>query len=60
MTAGENMENTATRHAGREHGGSGRGNLGGVEASPFGWNFKTPAPTLTLPPPGAVFFKPTN
>jgi 1,4-alpha-glucan branching enzyme len=41
----------------REYGGSGQGNMGGVEASPFGWNFKTHSLNITLPPLGALFFK---
>jgi 1,4-alpha-glucan branching enzyme len=40
-----------------EYGGSGQGNLGGVEAAPFGWHFKSHSVTITLPPLGAVFFK---
>jgi 1,4-alpha-glucan branching enzyme len=44
----------------KEYGGSGRGNLGGIEASPFGWNFKTHSLSITLPPLGAVFFKQGN
>ena len=41
----------------REYGGSGQGNLGGVEASPLGWNQQTHSLTITLPPLGAAFFK---
>jgi 1,4-alpha-glucan branching enzyme len=40
-----------------EYGGSGQGNLGGLEASPFGWKQHSHSLTLTLPPLGAVFFK---
>jgi len=40
-----------------EHGGSGQGNLGGVEAAPFGWNFLPHSLMLTLPPLGAVVLK---
>ena len=40
-----------------EYGGSGQGNLGGVEAAPFGWHGKTSSLILTLPPLGAVFLK---
>jgi 1,4-alpha-glucan branching enzyme len=40
-----------------DYGGSGQGNLGGVEAAPFGWHFKSHSLTVTLPPLGAVFFK---
>jgi 1,4-alpha-glucan branching enzyme len=43
-----------------EYGGSGQGNLGGVEASPFGWNGQSHSLTVTLPPLGAVFFKETE
>jgi 1,4-alpha-glucan branching enzyme len=44
----------------RQYGGSGQGNLGGVEASPFGWHSRSHSLTLTLPPLGAVFFKRTD
>jgi 1,4-alpha-glucan branching enzyme len=40
-----------------EYGGSGQGNQGGGEASPFGWHFKPHSFHITLPPLGAVFFK---
>lgn len=40
-----------------EFGGSGQGNLGGVEAAPFGWNFQSRSLMLTLPPLGAVVLK---
>jgi 1,4-alpha-glucan branching enzyme len=40
-----------------EHGGSGHGNLGGVEASPVPHFARMHSLTLTLPPLGAVFFK---
>ncbi|HEX9046289.1 MAG TPA: alpha amylase C-terminal domain-containing protein [Verrucomicrobiae bacterium] len=40
-----------------EFGGSGQGNLGGVEAAPFGWNSQSHSLTLTLPPLGAIFLK---
>jgi 1,4-alpha-glucan branching enzyme len=43
-----------------EYGGSGQGNLGGVEAAPFGWHCQTHSLTITLPPLGAVFFKQTE
>ena len=43
-----------------EYGGSGQGNLGGVEASPFGWKSHSHSLTVTLPPLGAVFFKATH
>lgn len=40
-----------------EYGGSGQGNLGGVEAAPFGWNFQSHSLMLNLPPLGAVVLK---
>jgi 1,4-alpha-glucan branching enzyme len=40
-----------------EFGGSGQGNLGGLEAAPFGWNFQTHSVMLTLPPLGAIVLK---
>jgi 1,4-alpha-glucan branching enzyme len=40
-----------------EFGGSGQGNLGGVEAAPFGWNFQSHSLIITLPPLGAVVFR---
>ena len=40
-----------------EYGGSGQGNLGGVEAAPFGWQRQSHSLFLTLPPLAAVFFK---
>jgi 1,4-alpha-glucan branching enzyme len=40
-----------------EHGGSGHGNLGGVEASPVPCLGRMHSLTLTLPPLGAVFLK---
>jgi 1,4-alpha-glucan branching enzyme len=40
-----------------EHGGSGHGNLGGIEASPVPCFGRMHSLTLTLPPLGAVFFK---
>jgi len=41
----------------REYGGSGHGNLGGVEASPISFHGRPYSLNLTLPPLGAVFFK---
>jgi 1,4-alpha-glucan branching enzyme len=41
----------------REFGGSGQGNLGGMEAAPFGWNSQSHSLIITLPPLGAVVFK---
>ncbi len=40
-----------------EHGGSGHGNLGGVEATPIPCFGRMHSLTLTLPPLGAVFLK---
>ena len=40
-----------------EYGGSGQGNLGGVEAVPIPLHGRTHSLTLTLPPLGAVFLK---
>ncbi len=40
-----------------EYGGSGHGNLGGVEASPFSFHGRLYSLKLTLPPLAAVFFK---
>ncbi|HVT27486.1 MAG TPA: alpha amylase C-terminal domain-containing protein, partial [Lacipirellulaceae bacterium] len=40
-----------------EHGGSGHGNLGGVEASPVPCHGRMHSLTLTLPPLGSVFLK---
>jgi len=41
-----------------EYGGSGEGNLGGVNAVPVGWHFRPFSILVTLPPLGAVFFQP--
>ncbi len=41
----------------KEYGGSGHGNLGGVEASPISSHGRPYSLNLTLPPLGAVFFK---
>jgi 1,4-alpha-glucan branching enzyme len=40
------------------YGGSGQGNLGGVDAAPIGRHGHLHSLTLTLPPLGAVFLKP--
>jgi 1,4-alpha-glucan branching enzyme len=40
-----------------EHGGSGHGNLGGVDSSPMPCHGRMHSLTLTLPPLGAVFLK---
>ena len=41
----------------REYGGSGHGNVGGVEATPVPFHGKYYSLTLTLPPLGILFFK---
>jgi 1,4-alpha-glucan branching enzyme len=41
----------------REYGGSGQGNMGGVEASPIPFHGRPYSLNLTVPPLGAVFFK---
>ena len=41
----------------REYGGSGQGNLGGVEAAPNPFHGRPYSLTITLPPLAAVFFK---
>jgi 1,4-alpha-glucan branching enzyme len=41
----------------KELGGSGQGNLGGVESRPISWNGRRHSVSATLPPLGAVFFK---
>ncbi len=43
-----------------EFGGSGQGNLGGLEAAPFGWNFQSHSLMLTLPPLAAVVLRAPN
>ena len=40
------------------YGGSGQGNLGGVDAAPVGRHGHLHSLTLTLPPLGAIFLKP--
>src|SRR6185503_12219860 len=42
---------------GKDYGGSGQGNLGGVEAAPVPLHGRPYSLTLTLPPLGAVFLK---
>lgn len=42
----------------RHYGGSGHGNLGGVQAVPYPWNDRAHSVVLTLPPLGAVFLAP--
>ena len=41
----------------QEYGGSGQGNLGGVEAAPIPYHGQTHSLVLTLPPLGILFFK---
>jgi 1,4-alpha-glucan branching enzyme len=41
-----------------EYGGSGQGNMGGVEAAPIAHHGRPFSLTLTLPPLGAIFFMP--
>jgi 1,4-alpha-glucan branching enzyme len=43
-----------------EYGGSGQGNLGGVEATPILFHGRSYSLTITLPPLAAVFFKPSQ
>ncbi|MBS2015625.1 MAG: putative maltokinase [Deltaproteobacteria bacterium] len=40
----------------RTYGGSGHGNLGGVDAVPYPWNGRESSIVLTLPPLGILFF----
>ena len=42
---------------GTAYGGSGQGNMGGVEAVPYPWNGQRGSIVVTLPPLGAVFFR---
>ena len=42
---------------GTEHGGSGQGNLGGVEATPVGYHGRPFSINITVPPLGVVFLK---
>ena len=44
----------------REYGGSGIGNLGGVEAKPIPWHERPYSLKLTLPPLAVVMFKPVE
>ncbi len=41
----------------RDYGGSGQGNMGGVEAAPIPYHGRTHSLNLTLPPLGVAFFK---
>ena len=42
----------------QDYGGSGQGNLGGVDAAPLGWHNQPDSLSITLPPLAAVAFKP--
>jgi 1,4-alpha-glucan branching enzyme len=44
----------------QEYGGSGQGNLGGVEATPVPLHGHNHSLTITLPPLSALFFKSTT
>jgi 1,4-alpha-glucan branching enzyme len=44
----------------REYGGSGQGNLGGVEAAPVPLHGRPYSLTITLPPLASVFFRPSR
>jgi 1,4-alpha-glucan branching enzyme len=41
----------------RDYGGSGQGNMGGLQSAPLGWHGHPHSLMATLPPLGAVFFK---
>lgn len=41
----------------QDYGGSGHGNMGGIEATPVPWHGRPYSVNLTLPPLSAVFFK---
>jgi 1,4-alpha-glucan branching enzyme len=41
----------------RDYGGSGQGNMGGLQSAPLGWHGHSHSLMATLPPLGAVFFK---
>jgi 1,4-alpha-glucan branching enzyme len=41
-----------------DFGGGGKGNLGRVTATPIAWNGRRDSISITVPPLGAVFFKP--
>jgi len=43
-----------------EYGGSGQGNFGGVDAAPLPWHNQSHTLTITVPPLGAVLFKPAG
>jgi 1,4-alpha-glucan branching enzyme len=44
----------------KELGGSGQGNFGGLDSRPIPWNGRRQSINVTLPPLGAVFFKPAR
>jgi len=44
----------------QEYGGSGVGNFGGVDATPVPWHNQSHTLSITLPPLGAVAFKPVS
>ena len=44
----------------RDYGGSGQGNFGGCQAMPFPWHNQSHTLTITMPPLGAVAFKPSS
>jgi 1,4-alpha-glucan branching enzyme len=41
----------------RDYGGSGQGNMGGLQSAPLGWHGQPQSLMATLPPLSAVFFK---
>jgi 1,4-alpha-glucan branching enzyme len=45
---------------GADYGGSGQGNLGGVDALPYSVHGRPHALTLTLPPLGCLFLRPES
>jgi 1,4-alpha-glucan branching enzyme len=42
------------------YGGSGQGNMGGVQAAPFSWHGRRYLLNVTVPPLGMVVFKPSS
>ncbi len=42
---------------GKDYGGGGIGNFGGLESLPFGWHWRSHSLNMTLPPLGVVFLK---
>ncbi len=49
----EEILNTDAGH----YGGSGQGNMGGVEAAPIGFHGRPASITITIPPLGAVWLR---